>query len=127
MKRALITVCLAWIAAHGASAQEALSRPAWVQKPDYALVYPKHFGAEDVANMLVELPNRPRRVGQKGSLGPEFMFPRRPQQTQAAAVQGPELFRPTPFGPVASTLQRPAHADGTRPMRRPSRRKPLGW
>ncbi len=127
MKCALLICCFAWLIANGASAQEALSRPAWVQKPDYALVYPKHFGEQDVANMLVELPNRPRRVGQKGSLGPEFMFPRRPQQTLPGTVQGPELYRPTPFGPVASTLQRPAHADGTRPALRPSRRKPLNW
>lgn len=112
-----------------AAAQEAIPQPAWVPHDSYNLVHSKHFGAEDVANMLVELPNRPRRPGQKGALGPEFMFPRRPQYAvpPSSPVAGPARYLATPFGPVASHLQRPQHGGTRRAATQPSRRKPLNW
>lgn len=111
------------------AAQEAIPQPAWVPHDTYNLVHSKHFGAEDVANMLVELPNRPRRAGQKGSLGPEFMFPYRPQYAEqpTSGPAGPEQYLSTPFGPVSSRLQRPQLPGARRAAAKPSRRKPLNW
>ncbi len=120
-----VICCFAWVSP--LDAQEAIPRPGWVPDPTFDIVAPKHFGAEDVANMLVELPNRPRRAGQKVSTGPVFMFPPRPQYAEPLPTAGPEQYLTTPFGPVAGTLQRPQYVSGKRGKARHPRRTPLTW
>jgi hypothetical protein len=123
-----VVVCLAgWLAGPAVVvAQEALERPAWIERPEYYLVYPKRFDASEISNMFVELPHLPLKAGESKSSARAMMFPRRPQSAAPAPVQGPEQYLETPFGPVASGLQRPVQA-AVRPKGRVSRRVPLGW
>jgi hypothetical protein len=118
---ALVSVTLLATSARG---QEAIPRPGWIPNPDYVLVYPKHFGAEDVDNMLVELPNRPVRAGDKNAGGLVLQVPLRRPKAISGGVAGPDQILLTPFGPVSSDLQR---APRRAAKRSASMRQPLGW
>jgi hypothetical protein len=107
-----------------ARGQEAIPRPGWIPNPDYVLVYPKHFGAEDVDNMLIELPNRPVRAGDKNAAGLVLQVPLRRPKAVSDVAAGPDQIVSTPFGPVSSDLQRAPRRAAKRPA---SLRQPLGW
>lgn len=123
---AALLACGMAMLATAARAQEALTRPAWIERPNYVLVYPKRFDASEVSNMLIELPNRPLRAGETRPRGPAMMFPARRQSATPGEAQGPDPLRLTPFGPVNSGLQRPPQTSASRTAQ-PSRRRPLGW
>lgn len=122
----VLSGCL--LGATGARAQEALARPDWVERPDYVLIAPERFDADEVGGMFVELPNRPLRAGETRPRGPAMMFPPRKRHAATGGAQAPDQFRLTPFGPVSSNLQRPPKSNAAAaPQARASRRQPLGW
>jgi len=108
-------------------AQEALSRPAWVERPNFVLVAPERFDASEVGGMFVELPNRPLRAGETRPRGHAMAFPPRKRNVAKAGAVGPDQYRLTPFGPVSGDLQRPPQSKAAAPQAKASRRQPLGW